>query len=228
MRLFADPLHDQFAGLATGWVTSGAADYGEIVAIAEAFPEGGDDAAYYEAWSAAAARHVERADEALGSGHELHRPGPPLPCGGLRRRRDQALVRGAGRPADDRGLRGLHGGVRPRHRPRAAAGRAADGAVRRLRAADLVRPRRRQRAGRGPPGRDRQQRLRRHPARDPFRDRQSRHRARLPRGALRRARPGGAAGARRHRPGRRLGAGGGRRSSTRSSTATTSTATASR
>lgn len=71
MRLFADPLHDQFASLATGWVTSGAADYGEVVAIAEAFPDGGDDAAYYEAWSAAAGRHVERADEALASGREL-------------------------------------------------------------------------------------------------------------------------------------------------------------
>lgn len=71
MRLFTDPLHDQFAGLATGWVTSGAADYGEVAAIAEAFPEGGDDAAYYEAWSGAADRHLERADAALGSGHEL-------------------------------------------------------------------------------------------------------------------------------------------------------------
>ncbi len=70
MRLFADPLHNEFAGLATGWVTSGASDYGEIVAIAEAFPDDGDDAAYYEAWSAAAGRHVERADAALRAGHE--------------------------------------------------------------------------------------------------------------------------------------------------------------
>ena len=71
MQLFTDPLHDQFAALATGWVTCGASDYGEIVAIAEAFPQGGDDAAYYEAWSAAAGRHLERAEKALGVGHEL-------------------------------------------------------------------------------------------------------------------------------------------------------------
>lgn len=69
--LFADPLHDEFAGLAIGWVTSGASDYGEVVAIAEAFPEGGDDGAYYDAWSGAAGRHVERADAALKAGHDL-------------------------------------------------------------------------------------------------------------------------------------------------------------
>lgn len=70
MQLFPDPLHDEFAALATGAVTAGAADYGEVVAIAEAFPDDGDDSAYYGAWSAAAERHLERADEALGSGHE--------------------------------------------------------------------------------------------------------------------------------------------------------------
>jgi alpha-beta hydrolase superfamily lysophospholipase len=70
VQLFADPLHNEFAGLATGWIGSGASDYGEILAIAEAFPEGGDDGAYYEAWSAAAGRHVGRADAALRAGHE--------------------------------------------------------------------------------------------------------------------------------------------------------------
>jgi len=71
VQLFADPLHNEFAGPATAWVTSGASDYGEVVAIAEAFPEEGDDAAYYEAWSSAAGRDVERAEAALKAGHEL-------------------------------------------------------------------------------------------------------------------------------------------------------------
>jgi alpha-beta hydrolase superfamily lysophospholipase len=70
MQLFSDSLHQEFAGLATASVASGAADYGEILAIAEAFPEDGDDAAYYEVWSAAAGRHVERAEAALRAGHE--------------------------------------------------------------------------------------------------------------------------------------------------------------
>lgn len=70
MQLFADPLHNEFAGLATAWIAAGAADYGEVMAIAEAFPEDGDDAAYYDAWSGAAGRHVERADAALKTGHE--------------------------------------------------------------------------------------------------------------------------------------------------------------
>lgn len=70
MQLFSDPLHDEFAATATAWTGAGAADYGEVMAIAEAFPQDGDDAAYYDAWSAAADRHVELADEALAAGHE--------------------------------------------------------------------------------------------------------------------------------------------------------------
>lgn len=68
MPLFADPLHDEFAAWATGYITTGGADYGEIVAIAEAFPDGGDDAAFYDAWAGAAARHAELADEAERAG----------------------------------------------------------------------------------------------------------------------------------------------------------------
>ncbi|MDQ2677407.1 MAG: alpha/beta fold hydrolase [Actinomycetota bacterium] len=70
MQLFADALHEDFAGLATAWASVGAADHGEILAIAAAFPDGGDDAAFYDAWSGAAARHLERADAALVGGHE--------------------------------------------------------------------------------------------------------------------------------------------------------------
>lgn len=71
MQLFADPLHNEFAGIATAWIGAGAADYGEVTAIAEAFPQDGDDAAYYDAWSAAADRHVELAEKALAAGHEV-------------------------------------------------------------------------------------------------------------------------------------------------------------
>lgn len=70
MALFADSLHNEFAGIALAFVTAGAADYGEIVAIADAFPDGGDDAAFYDVWSAAGDRHVARADEALAAGRE--------------------------------------------------------------------------------------------------------------------------------------------------------------
>jgi alpha-beta hydrolase superfamily lysophospholipase len=69
MPLFADPLHDEFAAWATGYITTGGADYGEIVAIAEAFPDGGDDAAFYDAWAGAASRHEELADDAERAGH---------------------------------------------------------------------------------------------------------------------------------------------------------------
>ena len=71
MPLFADPLHDEFAAWATGYITAGGADYGEILAIAEAFPDDGDDAAFYDAWAGAAARHEELADEAERAGHPL-------------------------------------------------------------------------------------------------------------------------------------------------------------
>jgi len=67
MQLFSDSLHNEFAGIATAWIGAGAADYGEVMAIAEAFPRDGDDAA----WSAAADRHVELAEEALTAGHEI-------------------------------------------------------------------------------------------------------------------------------------------------------------
>jgi len=65
---FVDPLHREFAGLASAWVTVGAADLGEITAITDAFPDDGDDSAYYDTWSAAAARHREQADAALTRG----------------------------------------------------------------------------------------------------------------------------------------------------------------
>lgn len=70
MALFADPLHNEFAGLSAAWVSVGCFDYGEYLAIADAFPDGGDDADFFDAWSGAGDRHVERAESALAAGHE--------------------------------------------------------------------------------------------------------------------------------------------------------------
>ena len=67
---FADPLHKEFAGVAAAFITAGAADYGEVVAIADAFPDDGDDALFYDVWSAAGDRHIARAEDALAAGHE--------------------------------------------------------------------------------------------------------------------------------------------------------------
>lgn len=71
MKLFEDPLHDDFAGLATGFVGSGAADVGEVVSIAATFPDGGGDEEFFDVWSAAGDRHVAAADDAGSHAHEL-------------------------------------------------------------------------------------------------------------------------------------------------------------
>ena len=62
--LLKDPLHDEFAFLALGYVPYGGADAGEVVAIARAIGDG-DDSAYYDAWTAAADRLVEDGDAYL-------------------------------------------------------------------------------------------------------------------------------------------------------------------
>lgn len=67
MVLFKDALHDQFAGLALGFIPYGGADFGEILAVARAVGDG-DDAAYYKAWSDAGDRLVERAQAELAAG----------------------------------------------------------------------------------------------------------------------------------------------------------------
>ena len=69
MQLFSDALHDEFAGWATGYVTSAGADYGEIVAIADAMPPDADDRAFFDAWATAGARHLRAADDAEAAGH---------------------------------------------------------------------------------------------------------------------------------------------------------------
>lgn len=70
MNLFVDSLHNQFASWATAWITAGGSDYGEVLAIASDFPDGGDDTDFFDAWAAAGDRHLERAEVALRGGHE--------------------------------------------------------------------------------------------------------------------------------------------------------------
>ena len=67
--LFSDPLHDEFAAWATGYVTSGGADYGEIVAIADRLPQDADDGAFFDVWAAAGERHITAADDGERAGH---------------------------------------------------------------------------------------------------------------------------------------------------------------
>ena len=67
MKLFADGLHQEFATWALGFAPYGAADVGEVVAIADAV-EDGDDGSYYEAWTAMAGRLAEEADAAQSKG----------------------------------------------------------------------------------------------------------------------------------------------------------------
>jgi hypothetical protein len=69
MNLFADPLHDEFAAWATGFITANGADFGEIVAIADRLGPDADDDAYVTEWSAVAASHVRAADAAEAGGH---------------------------------------------------------------------------------------------------------------------------------------------------------------
>jgi pimeloyl-ACP methyl ester carboxylesterase len=68
MQLFADPLHDQFAEGALGFVPYGGPSTGELRALGEAVGNG-DDAAFYSAFVAAADRLVASADEKERRGH---------------------------------------------------------------------------------------------------------------------------------------------------------------
>lgn len=66
MNLFP-PLQNEFASWATGYVSCGAADIGEIEAIA-AGQQGSSDEDFYRAWSAASDRHAHKAAEAEAEG----------------------------------------------------------------------------------------------------------------------------------------------------------------
>lgn len=65
--LFKDELQDFFGTWPLGYIPYGAADYGELEAVARAVGDG-DDGAYYQAWNDAADRLVERGKVALARG----------------------------------------------------------------------------------------------------------------------------------------------------------------
>lgn len=66
-RIFKDELYDGFAW-AVGYIPYGAADLGEIEAVAAAIGDG-SDAVFYDAWMAAGDRFASQAGAALAKGH---------------------------------------------------------------------------------------------------------------------------------------------------------------
>jgi alpha-beta hydrolase superfamily lysophospholipase len=66
--LFRDELHEAFGTWPIAYIPYGGADFGEIRAVAEVIGDG-DDAAYYDAWNAAADRLSAEADAVLAKGH---------------------------------------------------------------------------------------------------------------------------------------------------------------
>jgi pimeloyl-ACP methyl ester carboxylesterase len=68
MRLFSNPLHDEFAGGALGFVPYGGPSIGELAALGQAVGDGDDDA-FYRAFVAAADRLVAAADDKERTGH---------------------------------------------------------------------------------------------------------------------------------------------------------------
>ena len=68
MKLYDDPLHDEFARWALGFIPAGGGDLGDIDAIARQKTNPDDDE-FFDIWSGAAQRHAEIADAARTSGH---------------------------------------------------------------------------------------------------------------------------------------------------------------
>lgn len=68
MKLYADPLHDEFARWALSFIPAGGADLGEVLAIAAQKDDPSDDE-YFELWDAAARHHHDIADGAATAGH---------------------------------------------------------------------------------------------------------------------------------------------------------------
>lgn len=65
--LFKDDLHDEFGRWPLGYAPYGGADFGEVLAVAKAVGDG-DDAAFHDAWVAAADRLCAQAKESLAKG----------------------------------------------------------------------------------------------------------------------------------------------------------------
>ncbi len=65
--IFQNPFHDEFGCMPLCYAPFGGADYGEVLAVAQAVA-GGDDCAFLSAWAAAGDRLAAKAEDALGHG----------------------------------------------------------------------------------------------------------------------------------------------------------------
>jgi alpha-beta hydrolase superfamily lysophospholipase len=74
MKLFDDPLHDEFASWPLGLLGPGGGAVGEVAAIAASLPAP-DDNAFVSAWTGAADRHVKEGEKAERGGHRVHARG---------------------------------------------------------------------------------------------------------------------------------------------------------
>lgn len=68
MRIFEDPVHQQFAEWALGFAPFGGSDVGELDAIAAAVAPGNDDS-FHDAYSSFAKRRIAEGEAALAKGH---------------------------------------------------------------------------------------------------------------------------------------------------------------
>lgn len=68
MPLFVHPHHERFGTWPLGYIPYGGADFGEVLAVANAVGDGDDDA-FYQAWCAAADRLAAEAAHTLALGH---------------------------------------------------------------------------------------------------------------------------------------------------------------
>lgn len=67
-RIFDSEFHDRFGQWPAGYFSSGGAELGDLIAVAERVGDG-DDSAFYDAWVAAADVKADAARDALGAGH---------------------------------------------------------------------------------------------------------------------------------------------------------------
>jgi hypothetical protein len=70
IQIFQDPFYDEFGTWPLAYIPYGGADFGEVVAVAEAAAEATDEA-FYRSWTAFAARLGEEAEAELKKGHRV-------------------------------------------------------------------------------------------------------------------------------------------------------------
>ena len=98
MKLFDEPLHDEFASWPLGLLGADGGAVGEVTAIAAALTAPDDDA-FVSAWTAAADRHVEEGEQAERAGRAVHARGHYLRAASFYEVGIHALY---GRPVDKR------------------------------------------------------------------------------------------------------------------------------